>query len=66
MTSYGILWPDGTYTGGITDKHALAAEYAKISGFNGNAYSVGSEDDPEVKRGKRVTEPTNIWRAPVR
>ena len=61
MTRYGILWPDGTYTAGITDKHALAAEYAKISGFNGKAYTIGGDDDPEVKG---VTKPTNIWKAP--
>ena len=60
---YGILWPDNTYTGGITDKHALAAEYAKTSGFNGKAYSVGSEDDPELQPQVRK-EPANIWRAP--
>lgn len=61
MTSYGIIWPDGTYTGGITDKHAWAAEYAKTSGFNGKVYTVGSEDDPEIKP---LAAPVNIWRAP--
>ena len=66
---YGVLWPDGTYTGGITDKHAWAAEYARISGFNGRAYTVGGEDDPETKAGQPVTSvplvlPVNIWRAP--
>lgn len=61
MTFYGILWSDGTYTGGITDKHALATEYAKTSGFSGKVYTVGSDDDPEVKK---ADTPRNIWRAP--
>lgn len=65
MTSYGIIWFDGTYTGGITDKHALAAEYARTSGFNGKAYTVGSEEDPEVRKPARAVMPVNIWRAPV-
>lgn len=60
---YGILWPDGTFTGGITERHAWAAEYAKTSGFSGKVYTEGSEDDPEL-RPRVPKEPANIWRAP--
>lgn len=61
MISYGVLWVDGTYTGGITDKHALAKEYAVLGRFGGKVYTVGSEDDPEVKK---PVAPTNTWKAP--
>lgn len=63
MTRYGVQWDDGTYTGGITDRHADAAEYAKTSGFHGKVYTEGSTDDPELHPQVRA-EPANIWRAP--
>ncbi len=44
---YGVEWPDGTYTGAISDQQRLAASYAR--NHNGKAYEVGSASDPEKK-----------------
>ena len=43
---YGIKYPDGSYTGGITADHSLAAHYARL--HKAVVYKVGSSDDPEV------------------
>ena len=47
---YGIRWPNGTFTGGITDRHAYAVAYVSNAGIGGHVYLVGSPQDPEVKQ----------------
>lgn len=42
---YGVIWPDGAFTGGITEHYHHATHYAKTG--NGRAYQVGGSDDPE-------------------
>lgn len=49
---YGVLWPDGSYTGGITDHARLAMRYAQTDG--GKWYEVGGPDDPERTTTKAV------------
>ena len=44
-TRYGVLWDDGTFTGGITDKLSLAHAYAHKTG---KTYEVGKPGDPEL------------------
>ena len=56
-TRYGIQWPDGSYTGGVTDKHDRVVAYLKEAGIGGRIYKVGSPQDPELKSPK--TEATN-------
>lgn len=63
-TRYGVQWPDGTFTGGVTDQRAWAVEYLKSSGFTGRVYTEGSKDDPELNP-QVHKEPANIWRAPA-
>ena len=46
MTRYGIRWPDGSYTGGITDSLRFAQHYAREHA--GTVYAVGSPEDPEA------------------
>lgn len=64
MTRYGIHWNDGTYTGGVTDRHTLASDYLKLSGFAGKVYTEGAKDDPELQPQVHVG-PANIWKAPA-
>ena len=65
MTQYGVQWMDGSYTGGITDKHSLALAYAHTYP-GGRVYTVGGEDDPERKAPKsQPVAPVNIWKAPT-
>lgn len=45
-TRYGVQWPDGSFTGGITFSQRDAAAYAKTN--DGSVYEVGSAEDPEV------------------
>jgi len=45
MAQYGVLWSDGTFTGGITDKLSLAHAYAHKTG---TTYEVGKDGDPEL------------------
>jgi hypothetical protein len=42
---YGITWPDGSFTGAITDQYRLAVAYAKA--HEGRVYEVGGPADPE-------------------
>ena len=44
---YGVVYPDGTYTSGITEHYRLAKHYARE--HEGAVYAVGGPDDPEVK-----------------
>jgi len=53
MTRFGILWPDGTFTGGITDTRQFAVAFAKD--HRGTVYEVGGADDPEAKEDKHET-----------
>ena len=46
---YGIIWPDGSYTGPLAEHARELAFYAKQHG--GRVYLVGSAEDPEVKNG---------------
>lgn len=43
---YGVRWPDGSVTGGITDHYRLAAAYAKHrdNPAPGVVYQEGSQD----------------------
>ena len=41
---YGVKWPDGSFTGAITDKYGLAAAYAKSDG--GKAYHADANGNP--------------------
>lgn len=43
---YGVLWPDGSFTGGISFSYRDTAAYAK--NHDGSVYEVGSAEDPEV------------------
>ncbi len=45
MPRYGVLWNDGTFTGGITDKLSLAHAYAHKTGTTD---VVGEPGDPEL------------------
>ena len=45
MNRFGVLWPDGSYTGGITDQQRLVMRYAQTDG--GKWYEVGGANDPE-------------------
>ena len=45
MPRYGVNWPDGSYTGPITDHYNRAARYARDHG--GTAYQEGTSEDPE-------------------
>ena len=48
QSRYGIKYPNGDFTGGITTDHSLATAYAKQC--KGMVYKVGSSDDPETSR----------------
>lgn len=41
---YGVRWPDGSITGGITDRAALARAYARQAG--GTAYQADENGNP--------------------
>jgi len=52
---FGVAWPDGSYTGGITDSYRDACAYARtVPGAT--VYPVGSDADPEewLKSGERA------------
>ena len=44
-TRFGVIWPGGSFTGGITDHQRLAMRYAQTDG--GQWYQVGGTLDPE-------------------
>ena len=44
MRRYGIAWPDGTFTGTLSDEYRLAAAYAKTG--NGQVYDSHNKTDP--------------------
>ncbi len=43
-TRYGVKWPDGLVTGGITDSYRLAASYAKD--HDGTVYEIPARTRP--------------------
>lgn len=45
MIRFGCIWPDGSYTGGITESQRDAAGYARQ--HDGRWYEIGGPDDPE-------------------
>lgn len=47
MTRYGVQWADGSITGLITDKHHLAAHYARE--YGGRVYEAKDEADLEAE-----------------
>lgn len=49
MTRYGVAYPDGAFSGDITDSARNAASYAKM--HHGKVYEVGSVADP-ARRGQ--------------
>lgn len=49
MTRYGVLYPDGKFSGNVTDSASRAASYAKLQ--HGKVYEVGSAEDP-ARRGQ--------------
>lgn len=43
---FGVTWPDGSYTGGISDSYRDTCAYARtVPGAT--VYEVGSDADPE-------------------
>lgn len=54
MSRFGCIWPDGSYTGGITDSARDAGHYAKQHG--GSVYEIGGPDDPEKGRAETPRE----------
>ena len=56
---YGVLWPDGGYTGGLTESYRDACAYARtVPGAQ--VYQSGTDADPEcwiVKDSERARTP---------
>jgi hypothetical protein len=53
---YGVRWPDGSITGAITDRAALARAYARKEG--GRAYQADENGNPlAIAGGIDIDEP---------
>jgi hypothetical protein len=59
---FGVIYPDGTYTGVVSVDRSLAVAYARI--WKGSVYQVGSAEDPERKR-KMTPNPNQQFEVPA-
>jgi len=57
---WGVIWPDGSYTGAIGQLARDVAHYAKQ--HDGQVYEIGSAEDPERREAPPIPTAPQVQR----